>query len=379
MAYFDNNATSRPCEVALVAYSEALSEDWRNPSSPSTTAARVQVKLDLAREKLASFFGTHPAGISFTSGATESNNAVFSHLAGGSSPDARVLLSPVEHPSVRESASRYFPSRVDELSTDGSGIVDPAAIAPALEANEVVLVSVMAANNETGIIQMWEQIADVCRVHGVPFHCDATQWLGKLPSSQFNACDYLSASAHKFGGLKGVGLLKAPAKVSFIVGGEQEGGRRAGTENYPGAAAMLAALEEADSFGETPILEQARDAFEESLRASIPEIEVIGENASRLWNVSTLLLPRFDNLRWVGKLEKMGHEVSTGSACALAKDGPSHVSSAMGLSSEQARRVVRVSGSRETTPADWSALADAFRLADEELQADSPFSKVVSI
>jgi len=379
MAYFDNNATTRPCEVAVAAHSEALSEDWRNPSSPSSIAARVRVKLDLAREKLSACLGVSPDAISSTSGATESNNAVFSHLAHISSSQARVLLSPVEHPSVREAASRYFSGRVDELPADESGIVDPSAIAPALDASEVALVSVMAANNETGVIQPWEEIARICRAHAVPFHCDATQWVGKLPSGQLDVCDYLSASAHKFGGLKGVGILKSPAEVSFIVGGEQEGGRRAGTENYPGVVAMLAALEESESFVESPILEQARNEFEESLRSSIPDVKVLGDSVPRLWNVSALLMPRFDNLRWVGKLEKMGYEVSTGSACATGKDGPSRVSAAMGLSPEQARRVVRVSGSRETAPAEWSGLADAFRLAYAELRADSSSSEVVSI
>jgi cysteine desulfurase len=174
-------------------------------------------------------------------------------------------------------------------------------------------------------------------------------------------------------------MLKSPTEFSFIVGGEQEGGNRAGTENFPGVSAMLAALEESESFVETPILEKARNEFEESLRAFIPGVKVLGESVPRLWNVSALLMPSFDNLRWVAKLEKMGHEVSTGSACATGKDGPSHVSATMGLSSEQARRVVRVSGSRETTPTDWSALADAFRLAHEELQTDSSSSEIISI
>ena len=378
MAYFDNNATTRPCEVAVAAHSEALSEDWRNPSAPSSAGARVRVKLDSAREKLSAFFGVSPDAISFTSGATESNNAVFSHLARVSSEQDRVLLSPVEHPSVREAANRYFPGRLGELPTDRYGVVDPASVDSALDAGSVALVSVMAANNETGVIQPWEEISRICRAHAVPFHCDATQWVGKLPSGQLDVCDYLSASAHKFGGLKGVGLLKSPTEGSFIVGGEQEGGRRAGTENYPGALAMLAALEEAESFVESSTLEQARNEFEESLRYSIPDVKVLGDSVPRLWNVSALLMPRCDNLRWVGKLEKLGHEVSTGSACATGKDGPSRVSAAMGLSPEQARRVVRVSGSRETAPADWSGLADAFRLAYAELRADSS-SEVISI
>ncbi|MFP6887677.1 MAG: aminotransferase class V-fold PLP-dependent enzyme, partial [Opitutales bacterium] len=192
-------------------------------------------------------------------------------------------------------------------------------------------------------------------------------------------CDYLTASAHKFSGLKGVGILKAPSDFRFLVGGEQESGRRAGTENYPGVAAMLAALEEANAFDQVPLLEQARDAFEETLLEALPGLRVLGKDANRLWNSTALLMPVHENLRWVGKLEKLGHEVSTGSACATGKEGPSHVAAALGLSPEEARRIVRVSGSRETLPEDWVALAEAFRAAFSELQAASSSVEIVSV
>ena len=379
MAYFDNNATTRPCEAALAAHSAALAEDWRNPSAPSSLAARLRVKLEDARRKLAALLTLEPESLSFTSGATEANNAVFAHLAREAAPASRILLSPVEHPSVREPALRHFPNRVEELPADASGVVSPGDLTSALDAGGIALVAVMAANNETGVVQPWRELAALCRDRGVPFHCDATQWVGKLSPEGFATCDYLTASAHKFGGLKGVGILKAPSDLRFLVGGEQESGRRAGTENYPGVAAMLAALEEANAFDQVPLLEQTRDAFEETLLAALPGLRVLGKDANRLWNSTALLMPVHENLRWVGKLEKLGHEISTGSACATGKEGPSHVAAALGLSPEEARRIVRVSGSRETLPEDWVVLAEAFRAAFSEIQAASGSVEVVSV
>ncbi len=378
MAYFDNNATTRPCDVAKVAHAAALEEDWRNPSTPSSGAARVRAKLEKSRDELAALLSVPPDTLSFTSGATEANNAIFTHLARVSAPDARVLLSSVEHPSVRESAFHHFPGRVDELNVDAVGIVSPDHLSSVLDTQKYALVAVMAANNETGVVQPWPELVDLCRQRNIPFHCDATQWVGKLSSEGLGACNYLAASAHKFGGLKGVGILRASSEVRFLLGGEQEVGRRAGTENYAGVIAMLAALEEANRFDQVAKLEQARDDFETSLLDMLPGLQVLGKDARRLWNTSALLMPSHENLRWVGKLDKLGHEVSTGSACATGKEGPSHVAAALGFSSEEARRIVRVSGSRETSLEDWAALAEAFRLAHIELQTSSGSVEVIS-
>lgn len=368
MAYFDNNATTPPTEAALAAFASAQAEDWRNPSSPTRGAARVRAKLEAARQRFAELFAVKRESLVFTSGATEANNAVFAHLARGRS-GSRVLLSPVEHPSVREAAELHFPGKVEYLAGGAEGVVSAECLAEALAAAPASLVSVMAANNETGVLQPWAALAAVCREHGTPFHCDATQWVGKLPLEGLGACDFFTASAHKFGGVKGVGLLKTPADLRFLVGGEQETGRRAGTENYPGVAAMLAALE--DALPALPLSAEGRDAFEKTLFDALPGLRALGAEAARLPHVSALVMPAFDNLRWVGKLEKLGHETSTGSACATGKAGASPAALASGVSEEEAGRVVRVSGSRLSGSRDWSDLARAFLQARGELESSS--------
>ena len=237
----------------------------------------------------------------------------------------------------------------------------------------------MAANNETGVLQPWSELASLCTERGVAYHCDATQWIGKLPIDGLPECDYLTASAHKFGGLRGIGILKAPEDFSFIVGGKQESGRRAGTENYPGIASMLAALRESLENDQARVLEKARNAFEQKLLESFSGIRIVGAEVNRLWNTSSLLMPDFDNLRWVGKLEKLGHEISTGSACSSGIESESSVAVALGLTVVEARRIVRVSGSFDTLPGDWEDLAEAFLLAHQELSAGSGSLEVVSV
>ena len=379
MAYFDNNATTPPREVALRAHEVALREDWRNPSSPTIFAARVRAKLEKTREELAAFLGCAAGSLCFTSGATEANNAVFAQLARKATNDQRVLLSPMEHPSVREAANRHFPGRVKQLSVNGSGVVSSQEASQTLTDGSYVAVSVMAANNETGVLQPWSELASLCTERGVAYHCDATQWIGKLPIDGLPECDYLTASAHKFGGLRGIGFLKAPEDFSFIVGGEQESGRRAGTENYPGIASMLAALRESLENDQARVLEKARNAFEQKLLESFSGIRIVGAEVNRLWNTSSLLMPDFDNLRWVGKLEKLGHEISTGSACSSGIENESSVAVALGLTVVEARRIVRVSGSFDTLPGDWEDLAEAFLLAHQELSAGSGSLEVVSV
>lgn len=368
MAYFDHNATTPPTEAALAAFASAQAEGWRNPSSPTREAARVRARLEGVRVRFSELFAVEPESLVFTSGATEANNAVFAHLA-RECPGCRVLLSPVEHPSVQEAAELHFPGNVEFLGGDTEGVVSPKALGEVLAVEPPALVSVMAANNETGVLQPWSALAAVCREHGTLFHCDATQWVGKLPLEGLGSCDFFTASAHKFGGVKGVGLLKTPPDLRFLVGGEQETGRRAGTENYPGVAAMLAALE--DALAALPLSSDGRDVFEKTLPAVLPGLRFLGAEAPRLPHVSALVMPTFDNLRWVGKLEKLGHETSTGSACASGKVGVSPAALASGLSKEEAGRVVRVSGSRLTSFRDWNDLSRAFLQAHDELGSSS--------
>ncbi|HTB62493.1 MAG TPA: aminotransferase class V-fold PLP-dependent enzyme, partial [Opitutales bacterium] len=245
MPYFDYNATTPPHPAALVAAHETAGQAWHNPSSPYRAAARAHALLEESREQFASLLGGHAQNYVFTSGATEANNAVFAHFARNAAAHARVIISAIEHPSVLESAHYYFPSRTKLLRADHNGVAQVDKLDAELQTGDVALVSLLAANNETGVLQPWAEAAKICRARGVPFHCDATQWLGKLPAQALLACDYVTGSAHKFGGLKGAGFLKIPTGANLHVqyGGEQEHGHRAGTENLPAIRAMLAALQ----------------------------------------------------------------------------------------------------------------------------------------
>ncbi len=375
VSYFDHNATTPLSPVAREAWLRAQDESWQNPSSPYRTAAQAKLRLEAAREKLAILLGGRAQDYVFTSGATEGAHLVLAHWARTLPPDARIAVNPTEHPCVRDAARQYFDGRVVWLETDVHGVVVPAAVASVL--GGVGAVAVMAANNETGVLQPWVEIAKTCAAAGVPFLCDASQWLGKLPAGGLGDAGFVVGAAHKFGGPKGAGFLKLGAQAEGLrgqTGGGQENGHRGGTENFPGIAALVAALAEAEQkkvFLETERLGW-RLAFERAAVAAVPGARVVAAGADRLWNTVSLLLPFADNTRWVARLDRRGFQVSTGSACSTAKAGPSHVLAAMGYTPEEARRVVRVSAGWETTEADWRALAAALGEAAAELRGGAP-------
>ena len=370
---FDHNATTPLAPAARAAWLLASDGAWANPSSPSRAAARVKLQLDAARARLAEFLGTAPARLVFNSGATEGANAVFAHWAHTLSPGATLALNPTEHPCVLAAARAHFGDRIVWLAPDGDGMVRPGPLADLLARHGAAAVAVMAANNETGVLQPWREIADLCRRAGTPLLCDATQWFGKLPAAGLHEADWVLGSAHKFGGPKGVGFLQAAPQADGFhgqLGGAQENGHRAGTENFPGIAAMLAALEEAETskvLFETERLAW-RDGFARAVAAAVPGTTVVAAGAERLWNTVSLLLPHGENHRWVARLDRRDFQVSTGSACATGKAGSSHVLAALGLDPAAARRVVRVSACWETTAADWTALAAAFGAVAPEVQ-----------
>jgi len=375
--FFDYNATSPLRPEARAAWLAAADDLWLNPSSPYRAAARVHAHLDAARARVADLFEVTPVRVVFNSGATEGNNAVFAHWAATLPTDARVAVSPTEHPSVIEAAKRFFGERVVWLALDVNGAVDVAAVPEML--GQVAAVSVMAANNETGILNDWQGIADACRSQGVQTHCDASQWIGKLPLQGLGACDFVTGCAHKFGGPRGVGLSLLPegnANFTSLVGGAQEAGHRAGTEDVAGVLAMVAALEVAE-----PGVADGRDAFLAGLCQALPSVEVLGLEVERMWNTALLILPEFASVRWIRALEKRGFWVSAGSACSTGKDGPSPVLAAMGLEAGVMRRVLRVSSGWATSTADWQALAVAIVESYAVLRSeagDSP-STVISI
>jgi cysteine desulfurase len=363
MLYFDHNATTPLLPEARQAWLEVSDRFIGNPSSPHRVGARADMALQAARAKLAAFLDCDPMDIVWTSGATESNNMVLYHCARTAPPDARICISSIEHPCVLNAARHYFGGRCDFVPVRKDGVVDLEWLQAQLP-KKPHLLAVMAANNETGVLQPWERIAELCREWEVPFFCDAAQWLGKFPARGLGQCDYVSGCAHKFGGPKGSGFLKIPRGRfhSMILGGQQEEGRRAGTENVAGVAAMLAALEvrEKSLADDEQVQRRAwRDKFEEQLKRNLP-VEVVGQSADRLWNTTSILMPEADcNARWVVKMDRQGCAVSTGSACASGKEEPSHVLSAMGYSTSEAGRMLRFSSGWETTEADWDELLQA--------------------
>jgi cysteine desulfurase len=361
--YFDHNATTPLLPEAREAWLRASEKHWHNPSSLYRDAGIASQQLESARERLGTLIGADAERIVFTSGATESNNALFASLPA----DQVVAISAIEHPSVRMAARNAV-----ELPVNADGVVEPDTVKQLLSSKRPALVSVMAANNESGALQSWREIAALCREHGVLFHTDAAQWIGKLDASNLGECDFITGSAHKFGGSKGCGFLVLPAensRLSFIRGGPQENGRRAGTENYPAIEAMVTALETiTPRLSEIEIEQsQRRDDFAATMRSLFEHLRVISATAPRLWNTVLMVMPEHDNLKWLTRLSRRGFSISTGSACSSGKEGSSVVVTALGARADELKRVVRISGGWETSAEDWQALAAAISDVFEEL------------
>ncbi len=371
--YFDYNATTPVSEVASKAWLEASATYWQNASSPYREGAIVSRLLEDAQVAIADLLGAEEhERVLFNSGATEANHAVFAHLA--RTTLGQVVISPVEHPSVSENARHFLGDRLHETPVDRDGRVDLDALDAYLgkHRGRVSLVSVMAANNESGVIQPWQDLPDCCRKHGVPMHCDAAQWIGKLPSQGLGECDFVTGSAHKFGGPKGTGFLLIPEdehRFCSLLGGPQQGRRRAGTENYPAIASMLAAwqsLEPRLPEYRTRGLEQRQQA-ESLLQENLPGLQIVGQGAERLWNTLLVIVPDHDNRRWLTRLNRRGFAVSTGSACGSGKENPSRVLQATGYDFDSMKRAIRLSAGWDTTSEDWEALATAMTAVHQEL------------
>jgi len=359
MLYFDHNATSPLCSAAREAWLEASERFVGNPSSPHRLGARAEKALDDARAQLAGFLNCSPMDVVWTSGATESNNLVLYHSAQALPGDSEVWISAIEHPCMIEATRKNFGERYQLLPVTGGGVLDLGYLEKEIARHRPGLIAVMAANNETGVLQPWREVQALCRDHEIQFLCDAAQWVGKLPVAGLGECDFVSGCAHKFGGPTGIGFLKCPPKGALhaqLVGGPQEEGRRAGTENVAGVLSMLAALVER----ETSLAnggEVAKKTMRDDFISRISEATILGQGEERLWNTVSAKLPGDCRARWVVKLDKAGFAVSTGSACASGKEAPSHVLKAIGVADEDTDRVVRFSSGWETTAADWEALA----------------------
>jgi len=373
-AYLDWNAGAPLRPEARAAVLAAL-DLVGNPSSPHTEGRRVRALVEDAREEVAALVGAKPAEVVFTSGATEANNAV---LAGGGWHT--ILLAGIEHDSVLAPArhlARSGTARIVDLAVDANGRTDAEAVADGARAAAVggrALLTLQLANNETGVVQPVAAAAEAARSQGLAVHTDAVQTAGRVAvGCRALGVDYLSLSAHKLGGPKGVGALviRDGANLpAFIAGGGQERRRRAGTENVPaiagfGAAARAAARDVASMDGVLAL----RDRVEAEIVAITPSAVVIGSNAERLPNTTSVALPGASAETLVIALDLAGVAVSAGAACSSGKVGTSHVLEAMGLEPALARAAIRVSLGWGSTEADVAAFAQAWAHVTERRRA----------
>ncbi len=372
MRYFDYNATSPLHPAAREAWLEAADRYWHNPSSLSAAATAARECLEDARERLADMLGCDAERILFTGSATAANNALARQVAMAS--PGRAVLSPLEHPCVAESFAAALTGGVVELPVDRAGRVEMDKVVDVLDRHSAVaIVSVLAASNETGVLEPWQELLECCRSRQIPFHTDAVQWIGRLPADALGQCDYLTGSGHKFGGPKGIGFLVVPETTTRFHGdrgGPQQNGRWAGTENLPGVLAMVAALEalavETNGFSQAAIepRRQARDRAEQMIVAALPEVIVLGQAAERLWNTLAFIVPGHDGRRLVAGLERQGIIASTGSACSSGSEATARAVAAigperLGLATDKPWGMLRLSAGWETTATDWQAAAEA--------------------
>jgi cysteine desulfurase len=323
-----------------------LLENYGNASSIHQEGQKARAAVEHARNQVAGFLGCRAAEVVFTSGGTESDNlAVF----GSVKPGDHVLTTAVEHHAVLHAATRLRDqgAEVDFLPVDGQGLVAPADVQRALRP-QTRLISVMMANNETGVIQPVEEIGRIAVEAGVRFHVDAVQAAGKIPIA-VNAigCHLLSISGHKMGGPQGMGALfvrRSTRLEPLFAGGAHERQRRAGTENVAGIVGLGEAARCAQPGQASPAL---RDRLENGLRGFFTRIN--GGDAPRVPNTTNFLFEGLDGEALVIALDLKGLAVSTGAACSSGANEPSHVLAAMGLASSQARASVRFSLHRHST------------------------------
>ncbi|MEX0332093.1 MAG: cysteine desulfurase family protein [Puniceicoccaceae bacterium] len=375
MTYFDWNATAPLLDEARDAWLRASESAWANPSVAYRVGVQARLELDEARDWLAAQFCVGPEQVIFTSGATEASNGFVRESARRTGPNGEIWISAVEHPAVRATALEYWgEGRVRQIPVQPSGELDLDWLESRMKTHRPSLVCVMAVNNETGVIQPWQAVAELCRVHRVAYFCDAVQWMGKreLAGQPWAHCAGVALSGHKFGGPKGIGcLILGPewSGMKIQAGGSQEFASRSGTENIAGVVSMVAALRQRMTCPSPEALQTARDGFEQKLLELWDDaVTIHGAGAQRVWNTCSVALPGFPSNRWIARLDRRGFQISAGSACSTGKAGPSPVLTAMSIPDEVARRTVRISGGWETRPEDWQALFVALKEVHGELE-----------
>ena len=378
--YLDNNATTRVAPEVVEAMTPYFGELYGNPSSAHRFGGQVAGRLTEARERVASLLGAEPEEILFTSCGTESDNtAVMSALA--NSPGKRhVLTSRVEHPAIR-TLGQHLAERgyeVTEIPVDGEGVLDMERYAESLRPDTAV-VSLMWANNETGVIFPVEDAARMAKEQEILFHTDAVQIAGKVPvRMKESAVDMLSLSGHKLHAPKGVGVLyvrKGTKFSPYLIGGHQERGRRGGTENTPGIVGLGKACElaEANMGRENTEVRRLRDKLESELTARVPNSKVNGDGADRLPNTASISFEFIEGESILLMMDELGICASSGSACTSGSLQPSHVLRAMGVPFTMAHGSIRFSLSVYNTEEEIDFVIEELPPIVERLRSLSPY------
>lgn len=357
MIYLDNAATTRTAPEVVEAMLPYFTEYYGNAGSIYGLAGESRKALLRARETIAGTLGAEANEIYFTAGGSESDNwALKAVFEAWQDKGRHIITSRIEHHAVLHTCEylEKMGARVTYLDVDSEGLVDPGQLERAIRP-DTILISVMAANNEVGTIQPVKEIGEIAAAHGILFHTDAVQAYGHLPLAvQEYHIDLLSASAHKFNGPKGAGFLYVGKKAgirSFIHGGQQERGRRAGTENVPGIVGMAAAARRAHEHMEERAQKERmlRDYLIGRIETEIPDVALNGHRTRRLPNNVNFSFADMEGETMLIMLDMAQICASAGSACTSGAVDPSHVLLAMGLSKERARGSLRLTLSEENT------------------------------
>lgn len=367
--YLDYNATT-PMRPAVAEAMAAAAEFWGNPSSVHRYGREARRIVEESRVSVAALVGAEASQVVFTSGATEANNLA---LHGWD----RILVSAIEHVSILDAAPE-----AEIIPVDGGGVIDLEALDSMLGRVEPggTLVSVMMANNETGVIQPIRAVAELIHRFGARLHCDAVQGAGKIPVTMAElGADFVSLSAHKIGGPKGAGALVIGDGVevtTIIRGGGQERGRRGGTEDVAAIAGFAAACTVAVEDVATPEygarIRRLRDGLEDRVRAIAPEARMYGAGSPRLDNTSCMSMPGVASETQVMDFDLNGIAISAGAACSSGKVAPSHVLAAMGIAEAEASTAVRISLGWHSAGTDIDRLAEAWGKLYARTRATAP-------
>jgi len=354
--YFDNNATTKVAEEVLEEMRPLFCELYGNPSSMHTFGGQIGRKIRHARQQVADLLGCDSSEIIFTSCGTESDNAAIKGTLAAVPNKRKIITTRVEHPAVltvcRELENHSY--TVVELAVDKQGQIDLAELEEQID-DDTALVTIMYANNETGVVFPIEKIAELVKTKGTVFHTDAVQVVGKIPLNLSKSkIDLLSLSGHKLHAPKGVGVLyvRKGTRISpFMLGGHQEAGRRAGTENVPGIVGLGKACELAakNIEQENQRVKYLRDKLENSILQNCPQCRLNGDKDNRLPNTTNLSFEYIEGEAILLMLDKYGICASSGSACTSGSLEPSHVLRAMGVPFTAAHGSVRFSLSRYNT------------------------------